>query len=105
MAQVKSRPIFTHLVPIPGNRSQKRQLTRRRPREGGAIHQPAMALIVVHGIVLRKQIVPNGESTGTPAETAAEFRPRCMALDLIENRAAFHFGEAIEARDVERVEE
>ena len=64
-----------------------------------------MALVIVHRIVLGKQIIPDGKSASAPAKPAAEFRPRGMALDLIEDGAAFRFAQALQARDIERVEE
>jgi hypothetical protein len=64
-----------------------------------------MALVIIHRIVLCKQVVPCGERAGAPAKTAAEFRPRGMPLDLIQDGVALCFRQTIEARDIERVEE
>src|SRR5258707_14438852 len=64
-----------------------------------------MALVIVHRIVLREQVVPYGEGPGAPPKTAAEFWPRGMPLDLIEDRLALCFRQTVQARDIERGEE
>src|SRR5437016_6080496 len=64
-----------------------------------------MALVIIHRIMLREEIVPYGKGAWAPTEPAAEFGPRGMPLDLIEDWAALCFRQSIQARDVERVEE
>jgi hypothetical protein len=64
-----------------------------------------VAPAVVDGKVLREEVVPHGDRACAPAEAAAEFGARRMALDLLDDRPALGLGQAVEAGDVERVEE
>ena len=61
-----------------------------------------MALVIIHRIVLCEKIVPYSKRAWAPTEAAAEFGPRGMPLDLVEDWAALCFRQAVQARDVER---
>src|SRR5689334_17608278 len=55
-----------------------------------------MAVIVVDGVVLRASVVPERDRPRTPAEPAAELRPRLVTEEIIEQRRAFFLRHPVE---------
>src|SRR3954470_649970 len=85
-----------------------RSLSRHITRERDAVHDPAMAVIVVHGIVLGAAIVPQRDRARLSAKAAGEFGPYRVLEQIAYQRRAFlnaHVGEAqrVSAIDVERL--
>src|ERR1051325_9722226 len=57
--------------------------------DGDPVHDPAIAIIVIQGIVLHAAIVPKRDRTGLPAETARVFRSDGMLEQKLQQGAAF----------------
>ena len=50
-------------------------LVRSITVDGDAVHDPALAMVIVDRVVLDAAIVPKGDCVSAPAETAGEFGP------------------------------
>src|SRR5579871_1549059 len=51
--------------------------------DGDAMHEAALAVIVVDGVMHRAAVVPDGERTLGPAEAAGEFRRLAMLVEEV----------------------
>src|SRR5437660_1606024 len=83
------------------------ELARRLARKRNAMHEPAVAVIVVHRVVLRAAVIPDGERAGLPGEAAGELRPDLVLEEKLQQRRALLLGHAAKAHgmgeiDVER---
>src|SRR3954453_9206224 len=61
------------------------------------MHGPAIAIVIIQGIVLYAAIVPKRDGTGLPAEAAREFRPDGMLEEKLRQGAAFLDTHSLEA--------
>ena len=52
------------------------------------MHDTTVAVIIVKRHMLGASIVPKGEGTNLPSQTAGELGPDCMGAQIIEQRAA-----------------
>src|SRR6185437_3390618 len=73
-----------------------------------AVHDAAIAVIVVDRVVLRRAIVPEGERTCLPVEAAGEVGLHLVAEEEVEDRRALLLAHADKAQrvaaiDVERL--
>src|SRR3954468_5222020 len=80
---------------------------RRLRTDGQAAHASALALVVVHRVVLRAAVVPHRERAGLPAHAAAELRADLVRLQELNERPAFvlaHVAKAngMAARNIQR---
>src|SRR4029453_600534 len=75
------------IAPPRGPRRRARS-ARLVARQGDAVHEAPMALIVVHRVVLHAAIVPEGDGAGAPAEAAGELRLDLMLVEIGEDRRA-----------------
>src|ERR1041385_1833913 len=73
------------------------RLTRHFGSDREAAHAPALAVIVVHRIVLCAAVVPDGECARRPAHAAGKFRPRLVLLQEIDERPALGLAHVAEA--------
>jgi len=64
----------------------------RHAIDGDAVHQAALALIVVERIVPGRAVVPERDGALLPAKARLEFRPRCMLAEILEQRLALLCG-------------
>src|SRR5688572_21049834 len=71
--------------------------------ERDPVHQAAMAVVVVHRIVLRAAVVPQGERADLPGEPTGKFRSDLVLEEEIQKRRALLLGHATEARGVREV--
>src|SRR5262245_23263484 len=69
-----------------------------------AQHGPAIATVVVDGIVLGATIVPEADRANLPAEAAGELRPRLVLAQKVEQRRTFHFGHVLETQGVRHID-
>src|ERR1044072_1097752 len=79
----------------------------RHTLDRDAMHQAALALVVVQGVVPGRAIVPEGDRALGPGEAGLELRPRRMGVEEVEQRLALPRGPSFEmggevAVDVER---
>src|SRR5215213_707970 len=65
--------------------------------DGDPMHDPAIAIVVVQGIVLYAAIVPKCDRTRLPAEAACVLRPDRVLEKKSQERAAFLDGHILEA--------
>src|SRR5258706_12868355 len=65
-----------------------------------APHAPALAVIVVHRVVLRAAVVPDGERARRPAHAAGELRPGLMLRQEIKQRGVLLFRHSLDERGV-----
>src|SRR5947209_20275330 len=80
-------------------RSEKRRTApsaRLVARERDAVHDAAVAVIIVDRIVQRAAIVPQRDRADLPAKPAREFRPRHVAEQILEDRRAFFLAHILE---------
>lgn len=73
-----------------------------------AVHQAAVAVIVVHGVMPGGAVVPEGDGAIGPLEAVGVFRADRMLIEIIEQWLAFGIAPAVEAQrepriDVERL--
>ena len=61
------------------------------------MHDPAMAIVVIQGIVLYAAIVPKRDRTRLPAEATRVFRPDGVLEEKLQQWAAFLDGHILEA--------
>src|SRR5437868_7506810 len=76
--------------------------------QSDAMHDAAVAGIVVHGVVLGAAVVPEGEGARLPPEATRELRPDLVAIEERQNRCALLLRHAVEPHrvrdiDVERL--
>src|SRR3954468_18481732 len=60
----------------------------RAAGDGDAVHQAALAVIVVGGVVPGGAVVPKGDGAFAPAEAAGEFGPGGVTVEMLEQRPA-----------------
>jgi CheY-like chemotaxis protein len=65
--------------------------------DGDPVHDPAIAIVVVQGIVLYAAIVPKRDRTRLPAEAARVFRPDGVLEEKLHQRTAFVDSHILEA--------
>src|SRR5271166_4058095 len=78
--------------------------SRPVPGQRDALHDPTLAGVVVHRVVLRAAIVPDRQRSRRPAESAGEFRTDLVAEQEFQQRRALllrHAGETNRVRPVD----
>ena len=58
------------------------RLIRAITIDGDAVHDPALAMVIVDRVVLDAPVVPKGDGVGAPAEAAGEFGPHILAKSV-----------------------
>src|SRR5262245_28727209 len=66
--------------------------------DGDAMHQPALAVIVVGGVVPGGAVVPERDRALAPAKAAGELGPCGVAVEMLEQRPAVLGRPAVEAQ-------
>src|SRR5215471_10111663 len=69
-----------------------------------AVQEAAFALVVVDRVVPGRAVVPEGERAFPPLEAAGEFGPDRVPVEVVEQRARFLIGPAIEANRESRID-
>src|SRR3954466_13163090 len=65
--------------------------------DGDPMHDPAMTIVIIQGIVLYAAIVPKRDGTRLPAEAARVFRPDGVLEEKLQQGTAFLDGHILEA--------
>jgi len=68
-------------------------LGRPVARDGDAVHEALLAVIVVDRVVLGGAVVPKRDRARRPAKAASELGPDLMGKEIIESGRAFFFGQ------------
>ena len=68
------------------------------------MHDPAKAVVIVHGVVLGAAVVPNRQRVGLPDKTAGELGLDLVLKKEVEDGRAFGFGHADDARGVRHID-
>jgi len=72
--------------------------------QGDAVHQPALALIVVDGLVPGAAVVPEGDGAVRPAEAAGVLRLGGVGVEELQERLALFLAPAVDADGEVRVD-
>src|SRR6516162_262955 len=79
-------------------------LARPVAAEGDAVHDAALALVVVDRVMLGAAIVPERDRADLPAEAAGEFRTLVVREQILQQRCALLFGHVLEAHRMAAVD-
>src|SRR5215470_10792524 len=61
------------------------------------MHDPALALVVVDGVVLDTAVIPERDRIRPPSEATGEFRPYRMLIEPAQQRRALLLGHVLKA--------
>ena len=60
------------------------RLERTITVDDDAVHDAALAMVIIDRVVLDAAVVPKSDGVGAPAEAAGEFGPHQVAIEIVE---------------------
>src|ERR1022692_1227837 len=92
------------IISRPANRRRYRDLLRPISRQGDAMHDASIAVIVVDRVVEAAAVIPESQGSWTPTESAGEFRPNLVLEQVRQQTLTFLVRHAFEPGGVSNVD-